>query len=170
MDSTVAVEPERAQTARRFSNAASWQTSGYSPFGFGLRRLPADTTALPIPVQREPAPWLGPDAAYELLLQPADSLAAEFFIIPARAAVPMWIDRLRERSPEELRHSAGGRVITLVRMYGPPEHQPTAFRALRPQRIDLREAAEPLLEIHLDGGTTGRHADLRPALPLIIVR
>ena len=167
-DSTVSVEPQHAATAQWFRDAEAWRTSGQSPFGFGLRRMPGDTAALPVPVELEPAEWLEPGAAYELLRQPPDSLAAEFFVVPPISAVPSWIERLRERRPEVLQHLGGVDEVALVRVHGPPEHEPTAFRVLRPGRVEMVRGSEPLLEVHLAG--RGQRVDLRPVLPLVVVR
>ena len=170
VDSTVAVAPEHETTAQWFRDAAAWRTTGHSPFGLGLRRRPEDVDALPVPVQREPAPWLGQGAAYELLHQPSDSLAADFFVVPKMASVPAWIARVREREPELLRHPGGGRKITLVRLHGMPQHQPAAFRIRRPDGVEMDRDSGPLLEVHLDNGIRGERVDLRPILPLVIVR
>ncbi len=169
-DSSVSVDPQHAETARWFRKAAAWRTNGQSPFGFGLRRQPGDAAPLPVPVKREPAPWLGPDAAYELLHQSADTLAADFFVVPALGAVPSWVDRRRNRAPELFQHPGRGRVITLVRVHGPLKHQPVAFRALRPRPIEMIDASQPLLELELDNGVRGDRRDLRPILPLTIAR
>jgi hypothetical protein len=170
VDSTVPVEPEHAATAHWFRGASAWRTSGHSPFGLGLRRMPGDTAALPVPVQLEPAEWLEPGAAYELVHQTPDSLAADFFVVPPISAVPSWIERLRERRPEVLQHPGGGDEVALVRVHGPPEHEPTAFRVLRPGRVEMIRGSEPLLEVHLAGGDRGQRVDLRPVLPLVVVR
>jgi hypothetical protein len=169
-DSMVPVEPQHAETAQWFRDAEAWRTSGQSPFGLGLHRMPGDTAALPVPVELEPAEWLEPGAAYELLRQPPDSLAAEFFVVPPMSAVPSWIERLRERRPELLQHPGGGDEVALVRVHGPPEHEPTAFRVLRPGRVEMVLGSEPLLEVHLAGGDRGQRVDLRPILPLVVVR
>lgn len=168
-DSTVPVEPQHAETAQWFHDAEAWRTSGRSPFGLGLHRMPGDTAALPVPVELEPAEWLEPGAAYELLRQPPDSLAAEFFVVPPISAVPSWIERLRERSPELLQHPGGGGEVALVRVHGPPQHEPTAFLVLRPGRVEMIRGSEPLLELLLTGGGRER-IDLRPVLPLVVVR
>ena len=170
VDSTVAVSPEHAETHRWFRAAAAWRRNGRSPFGIGLHRMAGDTAALPVPVRREAAPWIDSIAAYELLQQPSDTFAADFFVVPAKAAVPRWMPRFRERSPEALRHPGGGREITLVRIHGPGAHRPAALPALEPARVEFVRAADVLLEVVLDGGTNGRRTDLRPALPLVLVR
>lgn len=167
LDSSVSIDPEHAANAKWFEAAAAWRTSGHSPFGLGLRRLPGDTSALPVPVRREPAPWLGPGAAYELLGQPADSFAADFFVVPAMASLPSWV---RKRPAELLQHLSGDHEITLVRVHGPRNHQPAAFRVLRPRPVEMIRASEPLLELYLDHGARRQRTDLRPILPLILVR
>jgi hypothetical protein len=170
VDSTVPVDAEHAATFQWFRNAEAWQVNGRSPFGMGLRRLPGDTMELPVPVRREFAEWLPAGSSYELLHQPSDTLAADFFVVPASNAVPNWVGRARTRFPASFRHQGGGRAITLVRIHGAPEHVPAAFPVLRPKRIDMVRAPAPLLELHLDDGIAKSRADLRPVLPLVIVR
>jgi hypothetical protein len=170
VDTTVPVDSRNAAAFEWFRKAEAWRVNGASPFGLGLRRMPGDSAALPVPVRLEFAEWLPAGSAYELLHQPSDTLAAEFFVVPAPNAVPRWVDRARVRFPEWFRHSSGERAITLVRIHGVPEHEPAAFRALRPARIDMVRAAAPLLELHLDDGSAGRRADLRPVLPLVLIR
>jgi hypothetical protein len=170
VDSSVAIDAEHASEARRFRDAAAWRTSGHSPFGFGLRRLPGDTAALPVPVKRESAEWLKPGTAYELLRQPGDAFAADFFVVPSSRSVPNWIASLRERCPDMLQHPGGGRKITRVRVYGPAKQHPIAFRALLPKPVEMVRAAKPLLELELDNGVRGERVDLRPVLPLVVVR
>ena len=169
-DSTVSVEPQHAATAQWFRDAAAWRTNRHSPFGLGLHRMPGDTAVLPVPVELEPAEWLEPGAAYELLHQPADSLAADFFVVPPISAVPSWIARFLERSPELLQHPGGGDEIALLRVHGPAEQEPAAFPVLRPGRVEMVRGPEPLLELHLTSGGTHDRVDLRPVLPLVVVR
>ena len=170
VDSSVAIDAEHTTAARWFRDAAMWRTSGHSPFGLGLRRLPGDTAALPVPVERESAEWLEPGTAYELLRQPGDSLAAEFFVVPASRSVPNWIASVRESAPELLQHRGGGHEITRVRVYGPAKQHPKAFRVLRPKPVEMVRAAKPLLELELDKGVRGERVDLRPVLPLVVMR
>jgi hypothetical protein len=169
VDSTVPVDADHLATFEWFQRASAWRSNGRSPFGLGMRRLPGDTAPLPVPVRLEPAQWLPEGSAYELLLQPEDSLAADMFVVPAATAVPTWIARAMKRIPEKFRHPGGDRTITLVRVHGPPGHAPSAFAVLKPGRIEMVSGAAPLLEVHLNGGEESR-IDLRPALPLVIVR
>jgi hypothetical protein len=170
VDATVTVTSEHSNTVAWFRAAASWRTNGHSPFGLGLRRVAGDTSALPVPVERETAAWLEPGTAYELLHQASDSLAADLFVVPALTAVPKWIGRARQREPELWQHLGGGREITLVRVHGLPQHHPAALDLLRPGRVETEGASWPLLELQLDSGVRGERVDLRPTLPLVIVR
>jgi hypothetical protein len=170
VDSTVHVDADHRATFEWFQRASAWRSNGRSPFGLGMRRLPGDTTPLPVPVRREPAQWLPEGSAYELLLQPKDSLAADLLVVPAATAVPTWIARAMKRVPEELRHPGGDRTISLVRVHGPPGNEPSAFGALQPGRIEMVRGPAPVLEVHLDGSGQESRTDLRPALPLVIVR
>jgi hypothetical protein len=170
VDSSVPVAAQHARTTTWFRNAAAWRTNGRSPFGLGLRRVPGDTARLPVPVERETAEWLEPGAAYELLRQPADSMAADAFVVPAAAAVPSWVERARRREPALWQHAGGGREITRVRVHGPPHHHASAIAVVRPHRVETRDASTPFLEVEIDGGARGQRVDLRPTLPLVILR
>ena len=170
LDSAVPVTSEHAAAVAQFRQMAAWRVSKRSPFGLGLRRLPGDTAHFGFPITREPAPWIDADAAYEILNQPADSLAVDVFVVPNAAAVPNWIERLRKRAPQRLNHPGGGRNISAVRVYGTVGQQPSTLTLVRPARIATRTASEPLLEIYIDGGVKKSRTDLRPALPIVIVR
>lgn len=170
LDSAVAVTPDHAASVEQFRQAAAWRVTGHSPFGLGLRRLPGDTQEFAFPIKREPAPWIDTAAAYEILNQPADSLAVDVFVVPHGAAVPNWIERLRTRAPQLLNHAGGGHYITAVRLYGTIEQQPSTLRLVRPARIETRIAPGPLLEIYIDGGDGKSRTDLRPTLPIVVVR
>jgi creatinine amidohydrolase len=170
VDSTVPVDADHRATFEWFQRASAWRSNGRSPFGLGTRRLPGDTAGLPVPVRREPAQWLPEGSAYELLLQPEDSLTADLFVVPAATAVPTWIARAMKRIPAEFRHPRGDRTISLVRVHGPRGNEPSAFRVLEPGGIEMVPGPAPLLEVHLDGSEQESRTDLRPALPLVIVR
>jgi hypothetical protein len=170
VDSTVSIDSDHLRTSQWFRKAEAWRTNGSSPFGLGLRRQPNDSAPLPVPVEREPAAWLEAGEAYELLRQPSDSLAADFFVVPHRTAQPAWIARVRDRAPELLQHPSGARMVSRVRVYGSPSHEPAAFAALRPEPVQMVRASEPLLELYLDDGARGERVDLRPVLPLVLVR
>ena len=170
LDCTPSVTPEHAAAAQQFRDAAAWRVSRHSPFGVGLRRLPGETADFPFPIKRESAPWIDSVAAYEILNQPADSLAVDLFVVPRAAAVPNWIERLRKRSPQLLTHPGGGHKVTAVRLHGTIEQQPSTIRRLRPAHIETRTGAEPLLEIYVDGGVKKSRTDLRPALPVVVIR
>ncbi|HEX6627837.1 MAG TPA: hypothetical protein VF105_07780 [Gemmatimonadaceae bacterium] len=170
LDSTLSVTPEHAESVAQFRQAADWRVSRHSPFGIGLRRLPGETKEFAFPIKRESAPWIDSVAAYEILNQPADSLAVDLFVVPCAAAVPSWVERARKRSPQWFSHPGGGHEITAVRLLGTIEQLPSKLSVIRPARIETRTAAEPLLEIYIDGGGKKSRTDLRPALPVVVIR
>ena len=170
LDSTLSITPEHTASAAQFRAAADYRVSGHSPFGFGLRRLAGENAQFAIPIKRESAPWIDSVAAYEILNQPADSLAPDLFVVPRAAAVPTWIDRLRQRRPEWLNHPGGGHKITTVRVHGAILQQPSTFSLVRPARIETRTGSEPFVEIYIDGAERKSRMDLRPALPIVIIR
>jgi hypothetical protein len=49
-------------------------------------------------------------------------------------------------------------------------HEPSAFRVLRPKGLEMVGAQPPVLEVYLDHGIRNERLDLRPTLPLVIVR
>ena len=170
LDSTLSVTPEHAASAAQFREAAAWRVSRHSPFGVGLRRLPGETQEFAFTIKRESAPWIDSVAAYEILNQPADSLAVDLFVVPRAAAVPNWIERVRKRSPHLLTHPGGGHNISAVRIQGTSAQLPSTISLVRPARIETQTARELLLEIYIDGGVKKSYTDLRPALPVVIIR
>ena len=112
----------------------------------------------------------GPGCRLRTAAPTVRSASTDFFVVPAQAAVPTWVDRARARAPEDWKHARGERRITRVRLHGPAAHEPAAFRLLRPKPIEMIRAAEPLLEIELDNAGHRQRLDLRPVLPLVLVR
>jgi hypothetical protein len=170
VDPGVKVEPEWTSRMAWLARAGDWRRSGGSPFGIGLRRVAGFTAALPVPVRRDSAAYLRPGEAFEELNQPADSMAAELFVLPQSRAVPTWIERAMGRHPELYAHAPGSRRITRITLRGRPEHEPVALRRLAPGDIAFAPADTVVLELELDGGVRAERVDLRPLLPVVIVR
>jgi hypothetical protein len=61
-------------------------------------------------------------------------------------------------------------VMSVARAHGARAHEPFAFPALRPPLIEMVDSASAFLELHLDEGVRGERMDLRPILPLMLVR
>ncbi len=169
VDSATAVDSAHADDLKDFSRAASWRSTGASPFGLGLHFLTGTPTDLPFPVRRDPAPHLGPTSAYLLLRQPAESLAADLFIMPGPAAVTEWLRRYRSRRPDLFTHALGAGQITRVLIYGSPANRPRAADVVS-SSITFEPAGTQYMVVEFDGGLQGRAWDLRPALPLVLRR
>ena len=170
VDSSVSVDDAHRSSFAWFRAAQDWRTTGTIPFGIGLRRVGGDTTQLSVPVIREPASWLPADQAYELLRQPTEEHAADVFVVPALAAMPVWVARRREMAPQLFVHAAAANEITAIRVHGSLAQHPSALAVLKPARVETVIDETPLLEVILDGGKKGKRSDLRPLLPLVIVR
>jgi hypothetical protein len=170
VDSGVPVEPEWQQRLVWLARATNWRRSRASPFGIALRRMPGFTAPLPVPTRRDSADYLRPGEAFEELNQPGDTMAAELFVIPPSRAVPSWIDRARTRLPQLLLHPGGGRRITQARLSGRVEQEPAALATLAPGGIVRTRSDSVLLELQLDKGAQGERVDLRPLLPVVILR
>jgi Glyoxalase-like domain len=170
LDPAVEVAPEWKRRAETLARATDWRRGRASPFGIGLRRVPGFTSPLPVPVRLDSAAYLKPGEAFEELNQPADSLAAELFVLPPSRAVPTWIERAKTRHPELFRHPNRGRRLTRMRLSGRPEQEPAALAALEPGGIERARSDSVLLELELDQGARRERVDLRPLLPVVILR
>lgn len=170
VDSSVSVDDAHRTSLAWFRSATAWRTSGTSPFGIGLRRVDGDTAQLNVPVIREPAPWLAPDQAFELLRQTTEVLAADLFVVPPMAAVPTWVQTRRQRVPELFVHAQPATEITAIRVHGAAAQHPASLHLLKPARVAIVTDSVPLLEVILDGGKQGRRTDLRPLMPVLLVR
>jgi len=169
VDSTVAVDSAHQADIIDFRRASTWRQSGASPFGFGLHVLTGNPEDLALPVRRLPASHLGPNIFYLLLRQPGESLAADIFVMPTRAAVTQWLGRYQTRRPDLFAHPLGARRITRVVLHGTAPNRPQAMD-LSPQPMSFESAPAQYVSLELDGVPQGREWDLRPVLPLVVRR
>lgn len=169
VDSTVSVEPSLADTRDKFRAAAAHTSDGPSPFGLGLRRGPKPID-YGVPVFRHTAEWMKPGTAIEVLSDTADSDVIGVFVVPDYMAMPSWLPKYAERSPEALRHPLGVQSVTAVGIVSPARHRPEVLRTLEIPAFTFVEADESLVTLEFDGGSMGERIDLRPALPLVLIR
>ena len=189
IDTTVRRDPANPLDIARWNRVA-----GASRVGIGLRRvgvppMPKPTTdanGLPVKVPLRPvvdvrpvaarsysAPWMPPGTAIQLLRQPAESLAADIFVVQDEIAQPWWIGQVRHEATILLQHPGGWRRVRRVVVHGPSAQAPAALAQLRPARVEWRAdatAAASWVEVELEGGAPGRTVDLRPTLPLVLRR
>jgi hypothetical protein len=168
-DSTVSVDSSLMDTRDSFRAAAAHRPDGPSPFGLGLRRG-AGPIDYGVPVFRHTADWMKPGTAIEVLTDTAVSGLIGVFVVPEYMAMPSWLPQFAERSPEALRHPLGVQAVTAVRIASPSRHRPEVLRTLDIPGFKFVEADEPLLTLEFDGGSRGERIDLRPALPLVLIR
>ena len=142
--------------------------------GLVVRQPPRPIVPLgAVPARRYSAPWMPPGTVIQLLRQPAESLAAELFVVQDEIALPWWIGRVRHEATILVQHPGRWRRVRRVVVHGPTAQLPAALARLRPANIAWRSdatAAAAWVEMELEGGTPGRTVDLRPTLPLVLRR
>jgi hypothetical protein len=169
VDTTVGLSLQGHAVREDTERAASWRSTGASPFGLGLRGAGvADDYG--VPVTRYSSEWMQPGSSIAVLKQAHEPEAAGLFVVPPYMAVPAWIDRVREHVPHLLLHGNGSRRVSAVALAGPASHRPSATRVLGISGLTFNEAEAPLLTLELDSGQRNVTHDLRPLLPLLIRR
>lgn len=169
---------------------ARWRKPGVASVGIGLRRAgvppapPPRTDAQGVPIKLAPrpmpvpgvasrsysAPWMPPGTAILLLRQPAESLAAELFVVQDEIALPWWIAQVHHEAPILLQHPGGWRRVRRVVVHGPATQAPAALAQLHPARVEWKLDVARWVEVELEGGSPARTVDLRPTLPLVLRR
>ena len=172
-DDSVSVASGLEKVAERFQRQGQWRTSGWSPFGIGLRRTSSAPDSLPFPTRAVRAPWMDPGAKLEIISPADDTLGPRIFVVPRTMAANGQPDSESERrrlaQPETFEHANGSRRLTRVRVLAPPRGlTPTARLAARYSPVAFASAADWLLDVTFDGGTKRVTRDLRPALPMIV--
>ena len=145
--------------------AATWETSGASPFGIGLRRRPEVPDPLPFPSQATTAEWMQPGTEMRLLNEASELFAPSVFVVPEYMAMPSWSDPGDDpasRSPQARTD------VTGVRMVATPESVPQSTDALVGTGVRIESGEEPLMELSLGSELLLRRTDLRPVLPLVL--
>jgi hypothetical protein len=167
VDSSVAVDSAHQLDVAEFRRATTWRETGASPFGIGLHFLSGNLADLAAPYRLDAIPETSPATFYVILRQPADSLAADAFIMPQDRAVTSWIERYRRRQPARFTHPAGLRRITRVVVRG-AHAEPASLAGLDIRLVHFQQSGEPLMEVEFDDGLRSQRWDLRPALPVIL--
>ena len=169
IDPTVPVTPENQALLDEMRPAASWRTTGASPFGIGFRAS-GPGIRYPVPARRYSAPWMEEGSFIELLRQPDEPHATEVFTVPSYMALPGWIDWIRENAPELLRHDSRVERLTSLELRGPRSHMPRLLERGSVPALRLTAADAPLAVLGFDGGRRRESVDLRPLLPLVVNR
>jgi len=172
-DSSVPVEPGREFLRDRFRARTEWRTTGRSPVGLVMRRTAAAPDSLPFPTYPLTAPWMPPGSAMLRLTPLTDSLGASLFVSPHELVTPpdsvrAWLARKDPRA-EPMRHPNGAREITEIRIVAPARGLNRVTVMLhRWDVVEFDGGKDWLVELTLDRGRSGKRADLRPGLPLVV--
>jgi hypothetical protein len=161
-----------AQPARRMHLWERWsgRDSGACPFGVCLR--PTAEFAAAAQGSAPPFPFWDYRPPYSPVGMPvADNSTVEVeplvFYMPVHRR--MDLAPIEQRQPYQ--HPLPIRELTSTRIFAPGTQSPSAAMraALRTGAFSFQHAAQPLLELGFDGEQQHKHADLRPALPLILL-
>jgi len=166
LDPTVPVSPGLERAAEKFRQRTLWRTSGWCPFGIGVRRTTEKQAPLPFPTWSAAAPWMPPGSAHEMLTPRDDTKSPSLFIPPRTMA------DIAEQAARGARfqHPIGVHDITGVRLLSPRTYEPIEpLKYLQNQGVlTLKQDEQWVLELTFDGGAKKLAKDLRPDLPLII--
>jgi hypothetical protein len=171
-DTSVSVDPALERIARRFLRQSEWRTSGWSPFGIGLRRIRGAPDSLPFPTRAVRAPWMEPGASIEIVSAADDTLGPRLWVVPRSMAangIPATdSERRRLAKRETFVHSNRARAITAVRMTVPDGALTTAAeRVASHSPVAFERGDGWRLDITFDRGRRGVTRDLRPELPVV---
>ena len=164
-DSTVDVAPSSAVAFTKFRAKQAWRSTGWSPFGIGLRRTSSAPDSLPFATWPIHADWMRPNESLDMITARADTISPSVWVVPRSMAVG-------ENSPSgQPRDQLNGtRRITALRLTVPASASKVdAIELLAAYGIaSIEHGTSWLLEITLDGARQGMRQDLRPVLPLVI--
>ena len=159
-----------ADTDAETRRAATWETSGASPFGIGLRRQPGAPDPLPFRSRAKTEEWMEPGTEMRLLNDASELLAPSLFVVPEYMAMPSWSDPGDDPAsrPAQARTN-----VTGVRMVATPESVPQATDALIGTSVRIESGEAPLMELSIGSELQLqlqlRRTDLRPILPLVLL-
>ena len=167
-DPTVPVAPGLERAAEKFRHRSEWRTSGWCPFGVGLRRATASSSSeqLPFPIWTWTAEWMPKGTVMEMLTPRDDTRSPALFIEPHALADPA--DQARRGALYH--HPIGSRRLSSLRLTSPGKYEPIAALKYLEEKslLGVGRGDQWLLEVTLDGGAKKSSKDLRPELPVVI--
>lgn len=171
-DTNVSVAPGLGLVATRFRRMGEWRTSGWSPFGIGLRRAPGAPDSLPFPTRAVRAQWMEPGIAIEIISASGDTLGPRLWVVPRSMAASgrpnSESERRRLSNRAAFLHPNGARTITAVKLMLPGGVSAPATQIVAQHSpVEFARGEGWLLEVTFDGGRKGTSRDLRPVLPLL---
>jgi glyoxalase-like protein len=156
-----------AEPARRLHLWERWagRDGAACPFGVCLRPTAGTADVAPFPAW-EYRPSYAPVGMPVANNSTVDTEPLVFYIPVHRRMDTAPADR---REPYE--HSLAIRELTSLRIFAPgaAAPSPAMLATLQTGAFSFEPAARPLLELGFDGAHQGRRADLRPALPLVLL-
>ena len=156
-----------AEPSRRLHLWERWagRDGAACPFGVCLRPTVGTSEVAPFPS------WDYRPAYSHASMAVADNSTVD--AEPLVFYIPMHrrIDTAPPEQREPYEHALPIRELTSARLFSPGAAtlSPAMLAAIRTGAFSFQRAARPLLELGFDGERRGQRADLRPALPLILL-
>jgi hypothetical protein len=171
-DTSVSVAPGLERIAERFQRQGDWRSSGWSPFGIGLRRSRGAPDSLPFPIRRVRSPWMAPGASLEIISATSDTAGPRLWVVPKSMAAngrpESDSERQRLSKRDTFMHANKARAVTAVKVFAPDRGiTPETKLVATYSPVVFAQGADWLLEITFDGGRQGLTRDLRPELPVV---
>ena len=164
-DSSVTVAPGSATAFAKFRARQAWRSTGWSPFGIGLRRTTSAPDSLPFATWPIHADWMRPGESLDMITARADTVSPSVWVVPRSMAIG-------ENSPSgqpQDRLNGTSRITALhltVPASAPNVDAITLLTTYGIASVDRGTAW--LLEITIDNARRGMRRDLRPALPVVV--
>ena len=171
-DTSVSVNPGLESVATRFERQGEWRSSGWSPFGIGLRRSKSAPDSLPFPTRAVRGPWMAPGDYLQIISAINDTAGPRLWVVPRSMAAngrrESDSERRRLANPENFAHANRAAAITGVKMFAPAAAlSPATEVVARNSPVVFVRSSEWLLDVTFDRGYRGVTRDLRPELPLV---
>ena len=158
----------RSKTTRPTRLWERWtgRDEGACPFGIGFRPGPGAKEKPPFATWEYRPAYLPEPLSLQVGINCELPTEPFLFFLPFALRRP---DAQTGARRQPLQHAAGLREITHVELVIPQAHSPSPeLRSLVDNRlVRISEGAKPLMTLGFDGEAQGKHADFRPALPLI---
>jgi hypothetical protein len=153
-----------AGPARATGLVERWRgrATGACPFGIAVRPRPGTPPEAPFAGWRYAPPYL-PPPAWILVADSCRELREPFLFY-----VPVGDPPVHLRVGAPVRHRAGIRRLTAVRLESATDCQPGTRAALAAADVAVARGPADLLRLGFDGERAGQRADLRPDLPLVL--
>lgn len=170
IDDEQAAAKNAARTGIDMMARAGWKTTGASPFGVGLHRLPGSGGTIPFPVTHYWAEWMKPDTIIEFAQTVTNNSEPMYFVVPDYISTGSQAmrDMLKERFKTSSHRLGVTRLSSLRILTTGKKLTATSELLARSGIMKVERGKAPLVELTFDGGRQNKSVNLRPLLPVVL--